>query len=105
MKNIGEEMLEGDIKLSMSLFKGIKFLKLIFSIFLIILYFLDSSWFVEFLLISVVLTLVSPIGFFDVFIQKLLEYNTQKLEMRMQLNAEETNKAFEDIYNKNVNGN
>jgi len=100
MRKYTEEALTGDIKLAMRMAVTVKVIKIILAALLVLAYLYESSWSHEILVISVIISLVLPLGFFDVFIQKLLEYNTQKLEKRQVLNAQEANKHFEDIYAK-----
>ena len=63
-------------------------------------YFSASDWLIDILVFSVVFSLVLPLGFFAVFIQKLLEYNTQMVESRMILNANEANETFTKVFEK-----
>ena len=100
MRNLKEEMLTGDIKSAMSFASVSKWLKVILAIVVVLAYFTDSAWLTEVIVISVVVSLILPLGFFDVFIQKLLEYNTQKIEERQILNATEANEHFEKSYKK-----
>jgi hypothetical protein len=100
VRDLKEEMLTGDIKSAMSFASASKWLKFILAIFVIFAYFTSATWLTEIIVISVVVSLVIPLGFFDVFIQKLLEYNTQKAEERQILNATEANEHFEKLYKK-----
>ncbi|MCF6282113.1 MAG: hypothetical protein L3J28_07860 [Candidatus Polarisedimenticolaceae bacterium] len=100
MRDLKEEMLTGDIKSAMSFASVTKWVKITLAIFVIAAYFTDSVWLTEILIVSVVVSLIIPLGFFDVFIQKLLEYNTKKTEDRQILNATEANKHFEKLYKK-----
>lgn len=75
-----EKMLTSDIKSAMSFVTAAKWSKVILAVLVVVAYFTDSAWLTEIIVISVVVSLIVPLGFFDVFIQKLLEYNTQKVE-------------------------
>lgn len=55
--------------------------------YLLFAYILEFPWLQELLLVTVIVTLQAPLGFFDVFIQKLFEYNTFLAEDRQLLNA------------------
>ena len=100
MRNIPEDLLAGDIKAAMVLVSTLNWLKVILACLVVFAYFTNTTWFTEIVVISVVLSLILPLGFFDVFIQKLLEYNTQKMEKRQVLNAAEANEHFEKLYRK-----
>lgn len=100
MKNLNEEILTGDIKLSMSLTLASKWLKIALAIVIVFAYFSDADWLIEVIVLSVVLSLILPLGFFDVFIQKLLKYNIRKVEEQQTLNANEANKHFDNLYKK-----
>lgn len=100
MQGFKEEMLTGDIKSALSFASASKWLKFILAIFVIFAYFTSATWLTEVIVISVVVSLVFPLGFFDVFIQKLLEYNTHKLEERQMLNANEANEHFKNLHKK-----
>ena len=100
MRDLKEKMLTGDIKSAMSFVTAAKWSKVILAVLVILAYFTDSAWLTEIIVISVVVSLIVPLGFFDVFIQKLLEYNTQKVEERQTLNANEANENFEKTYKK-----
>lgn len=97
MKNLN---LENDIKSAMKLNGFVKFIKISLAFLIFISYAFFEQWLTEIIVISVIISLILPLGFFDVFIQKLLEYNTQTIEERQSLNAQETNEHFENIYNK-----
>lgn len=100
MRDFNEKMLTGDIESALSFTSVSKWLKLILAVIVIFAYFTEAVWLTEIIVISVVVSLVIPLGFFDVFIQKLLEYNTQKVEERQILNATEANEHFEYLYKK-----
>ncbi|WP_335987063.1 hypothetical protein [Spongiibacter tropicus] len=100
MRDIQEEMLTGDIKSSMGFVSVFKWLKVALACLVLFAYFTDAAWLTDVIVFSVVLSLVLPLGFFDVFIQKLLEYNTLKVEERQVLNANEANEHFEKLYKK-----
>src|SRR5690554_6854102 len=98
MQDFNEKMLTNDIKSAMGFVSASKLVKIILALVVIFAYFTDADWLTEVIVISVVVSLILPLGFFDTFIQKLLEYNTQKLEERQTLNATEANEHFERIY-------
>ena len=100
MNKLDESFLTSDIQSSIKLSLIAKFLKVSLSLIIIIAYFIDVQWLNEIIIITVVLNLLLPMNFFDVFIQKLLEYNTQKIEERQLLNANEANKIFSDFQEK-----
>lgn len=92
--------LENEIQTAMNLSGWAKFIKVTLAILVVLSYFFFKDWLIEIIVISVVFSLIIPLGFFDVFIQKLLEYNTQTVEDRQILNANQANEHFEKIYNK-----
>lgn len=100
MDNFKSSMMTGDIASAMKLCSYVKWFKTFLALVVSIAYFLGSPWLAEILIVAVVTSLVLPLGFFDVFIQKLLEYNTQLLEERIQLNANETNNYLELLNRK-----
>lgn len=100
MSDLKYVQLESDIQSALKLFGWVKFLKIVLALFVVLSYFFFPYWLGELIVISVVIFLVFPLGFFDVFIQKLLEYNTQKTEERQILNAKEANEYFENLYKK-----
>jgi hypothetical protein len=100
MNNFNHVQIEGDIQSALKLCGWVKLLKLLLAALVVVSYFFISEWLTEIIVISVVVSLVLPLGFFDAFIQKLLEYNTQKVEERQVLNANEANEQFEKIYQK-----
>jgi len=92
--------LENEIQTAMNLSGWTKFIKVALAILVVLSYFFFKDLLIEIIVISVVFSLIIPLGFFDVFIQKLLEYNTQTIEERQILNANQANEHFEKIYNK-----
>jgi c-di-AMP phosphodiesterase-like protein len=100
MDNFNHTLLEDDIRLAKKIFGLVKLLKISLALLVLISYFFLSEWLTEIIIISVVVILIFPLDYFDVFIQKLVEYNTQKLEERQTLNANEANKYFDKIFNK-----
>lgn len=91
---------ESDIKLSMKLFSIVRWIRHSLAVLIVLAYFGGQEWVLDVVLIAVVLLLIFPMGFFDVFIQKLVEYNTSQLEDRVRLNAEEANSTFADVYSR-----
>lgn len=100
MNPISEKLIAGDIELAMKLYTAVKWFKILLAFIVCFLYFIESDWLIEIIVLISVVTLILPLGFFDVFIQKLLEYNTQKMEERQILNAEEANEHFAKLYKK-----
>jgi ABC-type bacteriocin/lantibiotic exporter with double-glycine peptidase domain len=92
--------IESDIQSALKLCGWIKIAKIFLAALIIFVYFFYPSWLLDVITIAVVFSLLLPLGFFDTFIQKLLEYNTQKSEERQILNATEANEQFENIYKK-----
>ena len=92
--------LESDIQSAVKLCRWVKAFKIFLAVLIVLSYFLYPDWLQKVIVVSVILSLVLPLGFFDLFIQKLLEYNTQKTEERQLLNANEANKHFEAIHKK-----
>lgn len=90
--------IESDIQAALKLCCWVKLAKIFLATLIVIVYFFFPSWLLDAITIAVVFSLLLPFGFFDSFIQKLLEYNTQKSEERQLLNASEANKHFEKIY-------
>ena len=89
-----------DIESSMRFYRSVKIAKIILAICLVAAYLFDSQWFEELMIVAIIFSLVLPLGFFDVFIQKLLEYNTRLVEERQQQNAVEANKVFTSMNNR-----
>ncbi|MBC3764624.1 hypothetical protein [Neptunicella marina] len=100
MRDIQEEMLTGEIKSSKGFVSASKWLKVSLACLVVCAYFTDAAWLTDVIVFSVVLSLILPLVFFDVFIQKLLEYNTLKVQERQVFNAKEANEHFEKLYKK-----
>jgi len=100
VNNFDESILVKDVKSAMKAALIVKWAKIIIAISLCIAYFIGSPWLTDILVMSVIITLIFPLGFFDTFIQKLLEYKTKKIEERQVLNARESNENFEEIFQK-----
>ncbi len=92
--------IESDIQSALKLCGWVKLTKISLAALIVFVYFFFPSWLLNVITIAVVFSLLLPLGFFDSFIQKLLEYNTQKSEERQILNATEANEQFEKIYKK-----
>jgi uncharacterized protein YacL len=92
--------LEQEIQLALKFCGLVKISKIVLAALVVISYFFFPNWLLEVIVVSVVISLILPLGFFDVFIQKLLEYNTQILEERQILNAKEANEHFESLFKK-----
>lgn len=100
MNLIEEQHHKDNIQKALKLYRCIKWIKLTLASAIAFAYFIEFQWFNELIIVSVLLSLTLPLGFFDVFIQKLLEYDTRLLEERQLLNAEEANKHFEKAFSK-----
>ncbi|PKI03808.1 hypothetical protein CXF78_10895 [Shewanella sp. 11B5] len=100
MQDLNEVIVASDLKLTMKFASITKWVKVILAIGVVFAYFTDASWLKGILVTSVIVSLLLPLGFFDVFIQKLLEHNTQKLEERQIINATEANKHFDKLYKR-----
>jgi len=92
--------IESDIQSALKLSGWVKSAKVFLAALIVFVYFFYPSLLLDVIVIAVVFSLLLPLGFFDTFIQKLLEYNTQKSEDRQILNATEANEHFEKIYKK-----
>lgn len=100
MDDINKMLITSDIESAKKLYTFIKWVKILLALCICVAYFTESSWLIETIVISIVIALLFPLGFFDIFIQKLLEYNTQVVEERQLLNANESNKHFEKAFKK-----
>lgn len=100
MENFIQQRLESDIKKAQSLAQWMKLIRIVLAVAIAVSYFFFKAWLAEILLFAVVVLLLFPLGFFDVFIQKLLEYNTQIMEDRLRLNANEANQHFQKLFDK-----
>jgi len=100
VNNLKYVQLESDIQSALKLYGWVKILKIALAFLVILSYFLFIDWLLEIMVVAVTISLVLPLGFFDVFIQKSLEYNIQKSEERQILNANEANEHFENLYKK-----
>lgn len=100
MSSFDRQIQEGEIKLAMRLFLLMKWLRYFFAAAVAFAYFGGHDWAMDAVIISIILLLAAPLGFFDVFIQKLVEYNTSTIEGRLKLNAEEANRAFADVHRR-----
>lgn len=94
MSKIQLSLLQAEVESSLKFCRVVKVSKIILGACVLAAYFFDFSWLQELLVLSVVICLIVPLGFFDVFIQKLLEYNTQLVEEGQLLNATEANRHF-----------
>lgn len=93
--------LESDIQSALKLCRWVKLIKIVLALLVVLSYIFSPEWLEDLIVISVIVSLVFPLGFFDVFIQKLLEYNTQKTEDRQILNVKEANAHFDNLYKRN----
>ncbi|MCH2058124.1 MAG: hypothetical protein MK214_16220 [Thalassotalea sp.] len=100
MKRAKYLYLEKEIQSALKICLLFKYLKIVLALVLISCYFYFPEWLLELLTLSVVISLTIPLSFFDSFIQKLLEYNTQTIEDRILLNVNEANEHFEKLYKK-----
>lgn len=100
MADLKYTLLEGDIGTALKLCNWVKTLKVILAFLILLSYFFFPGLLLDVIVVSLIISLLLPLGFFDVFMQKLLEYNTQKVEERQLLNASEANEHFEKIYKK-----
>lgn len=91
---------QNNIKSAINFTLFTKIFKILLAGIICYLYFSNNDFLKEFLVFGVVISLILPLNFFDVFIQNLLEYNTQKVEERQLLNANEANKTFSDFQEK-----
>lgn len=92
-----KDSLESDIRLAMRFSHAFKIARALAGGAVIGSYFFYPEVLLGALTVAVVLLVFFPLGFFDVFIQKLLEYNTSLLEERASLNAREANEALSDF--------
>lgn len=97
MNRLTETMFKGDIELAQRFTGWTQTLKILLALAVCIAYFMHSPWLMELLVFSVVVSLISSLEFFGVYIEKLLEYNTQFLEERQTRNAHEANEYFKQI--------
>ena len=88
---------EQSIKLAKGFATAYKFVRLLIAFVLIVGWLGEYSWLKEAVIVSLVILLIASMGFFDVFIQELVEYNAASLEKRQILNASEANLAFERL--------
>jgi len=93
-----EQHHKDNIQQALKLCRYVKWLKAILAFAVAIAYFSGFEWLPELMIIALLISLLLPLGFFDVFIQKLLEYNSRLLEERQRLNAEEANTHFDKLY-------
>jgi len=100
MDEISKKWIEDDVKSALRLCSIWKWVKIALAIIICIAYLIESSWLSEILIVSVLVLLFLPLGFFDAFFQKLLEYNIQLIEDRQVLNAKEVNKHFEEAFQR-----
>jgi len=100
VNSFDESILVGDVKSTMKASLIVKWAKIVIAIGVCIAYFTESPWLTEMLVVAVIIALIFPLGFFDTFIQKLLEYNTQKIEERQLLNSKETKEHFEEAFQR-----
>ncbi|WP_119394482.1 hypothetical protein [Salinibius halmophilus] len=100
MGKFDQKLLESDIEVALKFCKWMKNFRFILAAAIVVSYFFFKDWLAEILLVAVLILLLFPLGFFDVFIQKLLEYNTQILEDRLRLNATEANQHFQKLFDK-----
>lgn len=100
MNTLKYAQIERDIQSALKLCGLVKLMKITLALLVVLSYFLRPDLLLEIMVVAVITSLILPLGFFDEFVQKLLEYNTQKVEERQILNANEANENFEKIYKK-----
>lgn len=98
MNMFSQDFIKAEAASAMNFHFVTKALKLILAVIVCVAYFMGSSWLIDVIVVSVVVSLILPMGFFDTFIQKHHEYNTLVTDERMLLNANESNKHFEKIF-------
>ncbi len=100
MNSFSGSLLESDVKFAIGLHAVMKWTKYGLATVLLTVYFLESKYLIDVIVFSIAVSLFFPLSFFGLFIQKLLEYNTQMVEARLMLNANETNEALNQILEK-----
>lgn len=100
MQDLKDDYLIKDVELAKRIALATKWLKLILAAIISLAYLFGADWLFEVIVFAVIVSLVLPLGFFDVFIQKLLEYNTQKIEERELLNAKEANEHLHNLHQR-----
>lgn len=95
-----ENLLKLEVSSALYWVKAFKFFRIGLAITVAVAYSQEFSFLTELLVFSVLLLLVFPMGFFDAFFEKHLEYNTVLLEDRQKLNAEEANEYFTKAFNE-----
>ena len=100
MQEFEKELLEGNVSSPKTASIFTIWLKCGLAVALAAGYFFDFSWLYEMVIVSLIISLVLPLGFFGVFFENLIEYNTQLLEDRQRLNAKEANKHFTEIFER-----
>lgn len=88
---------KGSVELAKTFTGWTQAFKVLLALVISIAYFMHSPWLMELLVFSVLVSLISSLEFFGVYIEKLLEYNTQFLEERQTRNAHEANEYFKEI--------
>jgi hypothetical protein len=102
MQELEKEYLEGNVSSARTLAKLTMWLKCGLAATLAIGYFVEFSWLYEMVILSVIISLVLPLGFFGAFFENLIEYNTQLVEDRQSLNAKEANQHFKKAFKKSI---
>lgn len=98
MDKLTESLLTGDIETASTFFKIIHGVKMLLAVAICYAYFTNETWLIDIIVVAIVLALVSPFGFFGVFIQKLIAYNMHCMEERQLLNANEANMHFRKVF-------
>ncbi|MFX4277632.1 hypothetical protein ACOL3G_07145 [Aliarcobacter butzleri] len=71
-------------------------IRIILVICVVLSYFYRQDWFDILVIITLIQIALFPNNFYGAFIENLVEYNTQVLEDRIVLNANETNKYLKE---------
>lgn len=71
-------------------------IRIILVICVVLSYFYKQDWFDILVIITLIQIALFPNNFYGAFIENLVEYNTQVLEDRIVLNANETNKYLKE---------
>ena len=100
MPDFKETLMTEEIKSALKVCSVTKTIRIILALVICVSYVYADKWIIDAVLISLLFLLLFTLSFFGVFIQKLLEYNTQKMEERISLNADETNKALSDAFDE-----